>query len=157
MNFSEIVDGFNSRIMVDGNLYSTALGFSALPNSFGVSNTGMGHETLTSNTSGYRNTAMGVQALATNSTGNLNTAVGFWALKNNNGAENTALGDSALLNNTDGIWNTAVGRGAMYNNERCALFASACRTNLVCSCHKFSTSAEKGLSGHAKGLADDDN
>lgn len=72
-------------------------------------NTGMGYQTLNSNTTGAGNTAFGFQALRNHTVGNNNTAVGYQALRNNTGGNrNTAIGYRALYNN-NGANNTAVG------------------------------------------------
>ncbi|MFI5168017.1 MAG: tail fiber domain-containing protein, partial [Thermoanaerobaculales bacterium] len=112
----------------------------------GIQNTGIGKESLTSNTTGccnaalgvwslhnnttgYMNTVIGYDCLYYNTTGNYNTAVGAGALRaqafDNGGAEwdssNTAVGVGTLYNNnptatTNGIDNTAVGRSSLYSN-----------------------------------------
>ena len=74
-----------------------------------VLNTGMGYQTLISNTTGTGGTAFGFQALRNNNVGNNNTAVGYQALRNNAGGNrNTAIGYRALYNNNTSN-NTAVG------------------------------------------------
>ena len=81
-----------------------------------ITNTGMGYQALTSNSSGYHNTAVGFQALRCNTSGNRNTAIGHCALRNNTtGVCNTAIGALALLCNTSGGNNTAVGYRALLN------------------------------------------
>jgi hypothetical protein len=73
-------------------------------------NTGMGCQTLNSNTSGYQNTAFGYRAMRNNTTGRQNTAVGYRALENEtSGVCNTAIGSYALFNQNGGSNNTAVG------------------------------------------------
>jgi hypothetical protein len=78
-------------------------------NSGNTANTGVGYQTLQSNTTGAYNTAIGLQALKI-STGDDNTAIGAQALYNNTtGAYNTANGYVALTNNSSGVQNTASG------------------------------------------------
>lgn len=98
-----------------------------------ATNTAVGYQTLTANTTGYENTAVGYQALQSvttaydcvavghialqaNTTGEYNTAVGRRALFSNTiGTRNTAVGTQALQYNVVGNRNTAIGRQAMYN------------------------------------------
>jgi hypothetical protein len=78
-----------------------------------LSNTGMGYQALTSNTSGYQNTAFGFQALRNNTTGRQNTAVGYKALRNETtGVCNTAIGAFAAYNQNGASNTTAVGFSA---------------------------------------------
>lgn len=75
-----------------------------------ITNTGLGYQALTSNTSGYQNTAFGWQAMRNNTSGRQNTAVGFAALRNNTtGVCNTAVGSYALYTQTGGSNNTGIG------------------------------------------------
>jgi hypothetical protein len=84
----------------------------------GITNTGMGYQALTSNSSGYHNTAVGFQALRNNTSGNRNTAIGHRALRNNTtGVCNTAIGSLALYSNTTGNNNTAVGYRALIDTS----------------------------------------
>jgi hypothetical protein len=81
------------------------------------SNTFLGDEALTSNTTGILNTATGADALLLNTTGNFNTATGAFALLNNTtGSDNTASGFEALKFNTTGTNNTATGLQALFEN-----------------------------------------
>jgi hypothetical protein len=86
-------------------------------NTTGVRNTANGVNALLNNTTGGNNTANGFQALVSNTTGTSNTANGFQALvSNTTGTSNTANGGSALQNNTTGVNNTANGVQALQNN-----------------------------------------
>ncbi len=95
-----------------GNTVSnTAFGAFALKHStnFGLYNTAVGAESLSSNTDGAENAANGFQALLSNTTGSDNIAFGMGALASNlTGSGNTALGVGALQNST-GDNNTVVG------------------------------------------------
>ena len=83
----------------------------------GSYNTGIGYQTLTSNTTGGENTATGGFALTANTTGSANTANGYYALySNTTGSYNTANGDYALSENTTGSGNTANGDLALQSN-----------------------------------------
>jgi len=93
--------------------YNTAVGNSALAGCTGTFNTGLGYNSLLSNT-GNSNTAIGTAALQNNTSGNLNTACGRASLAGSAGSENTAVGAEALLSN-QGDYNTAVGFQALYN------------------------------------------
>jgi len=79
--------------------------------------TAEGCNTLQQLTTGLGNTGVGWQSLASNSSGNFNTAIGGGALILNNGDSNTATGAAALLLNTAGMQNTAVGTDAMVHNN----------------------------------------
>jgi hypothetical protein len=93
------------------------LGYQAGNANTATMNTGIGCQTLTSNTTGQSNTASGYYALKSNTTGNLNTANGGSALqKNTTGSWNTANGVNALANNTTGNYNTANGYNALFSN-----------------------------------------
>ena len=80
-------------------------------------NTAVGYQAVSNNTTGTTNTGIGRGALYFNSNGIQNTAVGYRALySTNGGSSNTAVGDSALISNTTGDSNTAVGIGTLNNN-----------------------------------------
>lgn len=115
-------------------VYSTAVGVSALTSSSGSFNTAVGWEAGYTNTSGARNvfigrsagqlntsgsylTAVGESALYANTTANYNTAIGNSSLNaNTTGAANTAIGVQSLQSNTTASNNTAVGYQAGYTN-----------------------------------------
>lgn len=98
------------------------------------SNTALGNNALTANTSGLNNTAVGLSALAANTVGGYNTAVGLLALTantsgisntaigngssvaNQGGSSNTSLGSDSLFSNISGNNNTAIGKGALQNS-----------------------------------------
>jgi len=114
-------------IMSDGNLFIHNFGqfnFFAGENAGNLtmpvglgSNTGVGVNTLSSNTMGFANAATGHNALSDNRTGNRNTATGQGALSfNRTGNRNTATGQSALFFNTTGNRNTATGQSALFSN-----------------------------------------
>jgi hypothetical protein len=78
-------------------------------------NTGIGYQSLYSNTTGYQNTANGYGSLYSNTTGYQNTANGAYSLySNTTGYYNTANGSYSLYSNTTGYQNTALG----YNSGR---------------------------------------
>jgi len=80
-------------------------------------NTGIGIQTLKSNTTGTSNTATGMGALQFNSIGYENTSNGHLALqKNTTGNANAAFGKEALLNNTTKSNLTAIGYQSLYYN-----------------------------------------
>lgn len=92
--------------------FCTAVGFQALANANGIgnSNSALGYQALTANTTGQSNTATGFYALFGNVTGDFNTANGWIALQHNtSGSYNAAIGVDALGDNTMGANNTAVG------------------------------------------------
>jgi hypothetical protein len=92
---------------------NTALGVNALSsNSTGVSVTAVGYEALKVNTANYQ-TAFGSNALLANTSGSENVAVGFDSLKTQTTANfNTALGNSAGKVITSSS-NTAIGHQAL--------------------------------------------
>lgn len=97
---------------------NTSLGGQALSsNTTGVNDTALGYQTLKRNTMGGSNTATGSQALLNNTIGVNNTAVGRSALFSNTAGEvNTAIGTQALFRNTEGTGNTAVGSNALFSS-----------------------------------------
>jgi hypothetical protein len=77
------------------------------------SNTALGSNALTVNTTGASSTAVGLNTLSVNTTGSENTAIGRGTLfANTTGSSNTAIGRSALIANTTASNNTAVGHQA---------------------------------------------
>ena len=97
---------------------NTFLGDNVLTlNTTGSGNTGIGASALASNTTGNNNTANGFEALLSNTAGLANTATGYFALIDNiTGFENTATGYQALESNTIGFNNTADGATALESN-----------------------------------------
>jgi hypothetical protein len=84
----------------------------------GYSNTAVGWESLTSDSTGSYNTALGALSLLNNTSGNENTAVGNAALyKSLNGSYNTAVGSSALSGNFSGSDNVALGAYALTSDR----------------------------------------
>ena len=81
------------------------------------SNTALGNNTLTANTSGLNNTAVGLSALAANTNGGYNTAVGLSALQaNTSGTSNTAIGNGSSVANQGGSYNTSLGSDSLFVN-----------------------------------------
>jgi hypothetical protein len=77
-------------------------------------NTRLGADTLTNNTTGSSNTALGSNALISNTTASNNTATGKGSMEDNtSGANNTASGSQALNSNTTGNYNVAAGYFAL--------------------------------------------
>jgi hypothetical protein len=86
-------------------------------NTTGFGNTAIGFSALRNDTTGVYNTAIGFNALQNNPTGFQNTAIGSQALlANTNGSNSTAIGFNALQNNTTGFGNTAIGFSALQNH-----------------------------------------
>jgi hypothetical protein len=99
------------------NLSNTALGVQALAAissaNTGNNNTGIGFQSLQSNTTGGSNTAVGRGSIKSNTNGFSNTAIGGSSLLNlTTGSNNTAIGTSAGQNLTTGSNNTIIGRDA---------------------------------------------
>jgi hypothetical protein len=97
---------------------NTSIGANALSsNTTGSNNTASGLTALQNNVAGYQNTANGAGVLQNNTEGHHNTANGAGALfYNTTGNYNTASGVGALSSNTTGNQNTASGRNALYSN-----------------------------------------
>lgn len=103
---------------------NTVVGKDALTaNTSGGGNLAVGMQALNANTTGQANTALGPQALMSNTTSSYNTAVGLMALHANTavgaqalymsmGNNNTALGYNSFKNLGSGDENIAVGAGA---------------------------------------------
>ena len=98
---------------------NTGIGFNSLfSNTTGNSNSANGYEALFSNTTGSNNSANGAHALQKNTTGENNTTNGFRTLNSNTtGSFNTANGYRALNFNTTGNFNTANGSLALFVNK----------------------------------------
>ena len=78
-----------------------------------ISNTVVGKDSFTSNTTGAANTALGYFSLQDNVDGSNNTALGYTSLQNNiSGQFNTGVGDGTLLTLASGDENTALGTNA---------------------------------------------
>lgn len=90
-----------SKILsISGRVYQTGLGYSTY---FGE-NAGR-----VDDLSNNYNTGIGYNSLYSNTTGTQNTAVGYNSLYSNTGSSNTALGYFSLYANTTGSYNTALG------------------------------------------------
>jgi hypothetical protein len=71
------VNGLTVGLGAGGDISNTAVGYNALSaNTTGIQNTAVGYNTLSSNTTGIRNTAVGDLALLYNTTGDYNSAFG---------------------------------------------------------------------------------
>lgn len=93
---------------------NTALGSNVLSsNSSGEYNTGTGGSSLRNNTWGTRNVAVGSNSLFSNTYGGYNSAVGVSSLSGNiSGSYNSALGFQSLVANTTGELNSSLGNKA---------------------------------------------
>jgi len=103
----------------NGNISTnTILGNESLSlNTTGYDNTAVGYQSLKSNTTGRGNASLGYQTLYSNTTGVFNTASGYQVLyANTAGSSNTANGYSALGSNTIGSSNTSSGMLALATN-----------------------------------------
>lgn len=97
---------------------NTVIGFQSLSsNTTGNNNTVIGYGALSSNTTGYNQVAIGQNALRDNTTGNQNIAIGRNSLLVNIlGINNIGNGTSALYSNTTGSGNMAFGVASLLNN-----------------------------------------
>ena len=98
--------------------YNTGVGYQSLySNTTGYDNSALGYRALYLNTTGGGNSAFGYQTLYSNTTGGDNTANGYWSMYNNTeGWNNTAVGFFTLWFNTTGSGNTAIGDQTLLNN-----------------------------------------
>ena len=98
--------------------FNTGIGQNSLhSNTTGFGNTSIGNDALSSNISGFDNVALGNNSLNNNTTGNHNAATGSYALRfNQTGRNNTASGYAVMHSNTTGINNTASGYRALFSN-----------------------------------------
>ena len=109
-NGTVTTSGYNTFVGGAGNLtmgstatqtyhasYNTGIGYQSLySNTTGRANIAMGYFTLNKNTSGYQNSALGLQSLYYNTTGYNNSALGVYSLySNTTGYQNTANGYQA--------------------------------------------------------------
>lgn len=110
-----------------GNLYAygsggittnTAIGTDALSaNTSGFKNIAIGVEALKSNLGGYGNIAIGEQSLKFNQSGYNNVCIGYGNMQRGTaGYDNVAIGGSCLYWNTNGSKNVAIGRSALNAN-----------------------------------------
>jgi hypothetical protein len=108
---------FNQKAARINSTGQTFFGYQAGNVNTATTNTGIGFQTLFSNTGGGDNVGVGYWALYHNTTGVLNTASGAGALYSNTiGNYNTAIGSGGMLNNTIGDANTSVGYQAVFSN-----------------------------------------
>ena len=142
---------------------NTAVGVDTLSsNTTGSSNTATGDKALNSNTTGANNSATGREALYSNTTASSNTATGQQALySNTTGATNTATGLQALYNNTTGGNSTAAGYRALFSNTtgiqntatgRDALYTNTTGNNNNASGFRALFSNTTGASNNATGF-----
>jgi hypothetical protein len=112
------VNGVNIGRGNGNNITNTIIGKQALTsNTTGDSNVAIGYEALSKNIAGGRNNAIGTSALLNNTTGIENTAIGMSALTNNTvGNRNLAIGQQTLFTNTEGVKNVALGYQPLYSN-----------------------------------------
>lgn len=99
-------------------VYNTGIGYQSLfTNTSGNYNTAIGRSTLYLNTIGAGNTAIGVESLYSNVDGGSNTSIGYSSLySNTSGSGNTASGVEVLYSNTTGFSNTGIGMSSLYSN-----------------------------------------
>lgn len=97
---------------------NTSIGLNVLSaNTSGYFNAGIGDNVLSKNTTGFENTALGHIALLNNTTGSFNTAIGKESLARNTiGGSNTAIGVNSLVSNINGGTNIAIGNNSLFNN-----------------------------------------
>lgn len=93
------------------------LGYQAGNSNTNTTNTGIGYQSLFTNTTGQRNVGIGFRSLYSGN-GSYNTAVGYFAMNaNTTGEDNVAVGNQALYGITTGSFNTAVGSWSLPVNN----------------------------------------
>ena len=109
----------NHKVLrIDSASGNTFLGVGVGDKNISSLNTGIGYQSLFSNTSGGYNTAVGYQAMYSNTAGFYNTATGLLSLySNTTGSYNSAYGNYAMMLNTTGYSNTAGGYAALFSNK----------------------------------------
>lgn len=114
---------------------NTRVGLNALSsNTTGNANSAFGSNALASNTTGHSNNAFGFYALNSNISGYYNVGVGNYALgSNDTGHSNTAIGQESLTFNTSGYENVGVGIASLLSNttgfSNTAVGSNALRSN----------------------------
>ncbi|MGC9314662.1 MAG: tail fiber domain-containing protein, partial [bacterium] len=98
----------------DALIYGITVGRGGGANS---TNTVVGRDALSSNTTGSLNTAIGYRSQQLNLSTQDNTSLGGHALMNNRANFNTAVGAYSLSANTSGTRNSALGHSALTSNE----------------------------------------
>lgn len=97
---------------------ATAIGYNALYQGGGGKSTAIGAGALSGElAAGGTNTAVGYNALTSDTSGGSNVGIGAWALQaNTTASNNTAVGYQAMYSTTTGGYSTAVGVGALYSH-----------------------------------------
>ena len=142
--------------------YNTGIGCNSLySNTTGSSNTASGCESLYSNTIGSNNIANGYQSLYFNTEGSCNTANGYQSLYfNTEGSCNTANGYQSLYFNTIGSNNTASGFLSLFLNTEgnfntangfVSLFSNVTGSNNTANGYNSLTSNVTGSNNTANG------
>jgi hypothetical protein len=114
--FSQVVRTFGTQTVGGNKTFSNDIVVNSARVGIGAggntSNSVLGYNVFTANTSGTKNTAMGENALSSNVSATDNTAFGWYSLDGTSGSGNTGIGSGALGTNTSGSNNTAIGFGA---------------------------------------------
>jgi len=95
---------------------NVAIGDSAMFDSYGSDNVGIGYRALSKSNNSNAHVAVGSRALLNTTATYPNTAVGYSSQDScTTGVANTSLGSYALTKNTTGFNNTAIGNSAMHD------------------------------------------
>ena len=115
--FSSVFLGMSAGLSTGPSKNSTGIGFNALKNNTGASNTAIGYRSLYSNTTGFHNVAIGNFASLSNTIGYKNTSVGYNS-KTLNYHNATAIGYNAAVSghNTIRLGNSSVNSIGGYAN-----------------------------------------
>jgi hypothetical protein len=118
VNGDALINGLTVGRGAGNILTNTAIGLNALSsNTTGANNAAIGDNALRNNTTGDKNAASGVNSLYYNTTGSYNTAIGYQSLQaNTTGSSNTASGYHSLYSNTTGSNNVANGLNSLFSN-----------------------------------------
>ena len=126
-------DGINLTTTKDAKINSLTVGKGASTVAGGIpSNTAVGKDALSSNTTGSNNIAIGMQALLKNNTGVKNVAIGTDALGvNTTGSDNTAIGHNADVQGVNRQNATAIGSGAVVTADNTIQLGNAAVLKVV--------------------------
>lgn len=117
-NANNIAIGTQAMELAAASDFSLAIGYQALRTSAGNYNIGIGHSSLSYNTSGTRNIGLGVASGLNTTTGSDNIFVGTQAgVNNTSGSSNAVVGSNAFLSSSSGSHNTVLGSTALYSNS----------------------------------------
>lgn len=147
-NGTVTTDGRNTFVGINaGNL---TMGSTATQTYFASYNTGIGYQSLLSNTTGCQNTANGYASLYFNTTGNSNTANGYASLySNTTGSNNTALGYNSGRYIADGTIGRSTGENGLYLGYNSKASADGTDNEIVVGYNAIGAGSNKTVIGNS--------